>query len=185
MCSLKTYFVYVRLLDGCTLQRKQIVKNDPSHHMIWIPQLMLVDTINGSILWASTWFNRRSWKNQIVQRFYPYILHKFCAKDHRILKIGAHRINIFVFTSFPYSLMLLRLFIGICSSVLLVGCNQGFLQTGQKADIVLGEIGFNQSGGPLLFNHPKGIDTDGTVPMMADGNNNRVLLWDGLPTSNV
>ena len=30
----------------------------------------------------------------------------------------------------------------------------------------LGELGFNQSGGPLLFNHPKGIATDGTVLMM-------------------
>ena len=49
---------------------------------------------------------------------------------------------------------------------------------------MLGELGFNQSGGPLMFNHPKGIATDGTVLLMADGNNNRVLLWDDLPTSN-
>ena len=27
--------------------------------------------------------------------------------------------------------------------------------------MVLGELDFNQSGGPLLFNHPKGIATDG------------------------
>lgn len=85
----------------------------------------------------------------------------------------------------PALTMLLRLFIGGCSSILLIGCSQGFLQTGQEADIVLGELGFNQSGGPLLFNHPKGIATDGTVLMMADGNNNRVLLWDELPTSNI
>ena len=65
-----------------------------------------------------------------------------------------------------------------------MGCQQPFFQTGQEADLLLGELGFNQSGGPLLFNHPKGIATDGTVLMMADGNNNRVLLWDDLPTSN-
>ena len=75
-------------------------------------------------------------------------------------------------------------FIGIYSSLVLMGCQQGFLKTGQEADMVLGELGFNTSGGPLLFNHPKGIATDGTVLMMADGNNNRVLLWDELPTSN-
>ena len=44
---------------------------------------------------------------------------------------------------------------------------------------------FNQSGGPLLFNHPKRIASDGSVFMMADGNNNRVLLGDTLPTDNV
>ena len=65
-----------------------------------------------------------------------------------------------------------------------MGCKQSFFQTGQDAEVVLGEFGFNQSGGPLMFNHPKGIATDGTIFMMADGNNNRVLLWDELPTSN-
>lgn len=69
--------------------------------------------------------------------------------------------------------------------LILTGCQQPFFQTGQEANILLGEPGFNQSGGPLLFNHPKGIATDGTVLMMADGNNNRVLLWDTLPTSNI
>ena len=75
-------------------------------------------------------------------------------------------------------------FVGIYFSLLGTGCQQPFFQTGQQADLLLGEVGFNQSGGPLLFNHPKGIATDGTVLMMADGNNNRVLLWDDLPTSN-
>ena len=75
-------------------------------------------------------------------------------------------------------------FSSIYFSILLAGCQQPFFETGQEADILLGELGFNQSGGPLLFNHPKGIATDGTVLMMADGNNNRVLLWDELPTTN-
>ncbi len=65
-----------------------------------------------------------------------------------------------------------------------MGCKKDFLETDQGAEIVLGELGFNKSGGPLLFNHPKGIATDGTVLMMADGNNNRVFLWDELPSSN-
>ena len=80
--------------------------------------------------------------------------------------------------------MRLSFFIGVYSSMVLMGCQRGFLKTGQEADMVLGELGFNKSGGPLLFNHPKGIATDGMVLMMADGNNNRVLLWDELPTSN-
>lgn len=80
----------------------------------------------------------------------------------------------FRFTSFTFGALLI-----------LTGCQQHFFQTGQEADLLLGELDFNQSGGPLLFNHPKGIATDGKVLMMADGNNNRVLLWDTLPTSNV
>ncbi len=67
----------------------------------------------------------------------------------------------------------------------LLGCQPALFTTGQEADIVLGELGFNTSGGPLLFNHPKGIATDGTTFMMADGNNNRVLVWSELPTGNV
>ena len=86
---------------------------------------------------------------------------------------------------FPKIAMCIRFFIAVYSSILFIGCNQGFLNTGQEAEMVLGELDFNQSGGPLLFNHPKGIATDGVVFMMADGNNNRVLLWDELPTSNV
>ena len=86
---------------------------------------------------------------------------------------------------FPKIAMCICFFIAVYSSILFIGCNQGFLNTGQEAEMVLGELDFNQSGGSLLFNHPKGIATDGTVFMMADGNNNRVLLWDELPTSNI
>ena len=64
------------------------------------------------------------------------------------------------------------------------GCNPGYFVTDQPAEVLLGAVDFDQSGGPLLFNHPKGIATDGTVFMMADGNNNRVLLWNTLPTEN-
>ena len=60
----------------------------------------------------------------------------------------------------------------------------GWFSTGQEADIMLSGIDFNNSGGPLLFNHPKGIASDGTHLLLADGNNNRVLIWNSLPTGN-
>ncbi|MDP6958521.1 MAG: hypothetical protein QF645_06865, partial [Planctomycetota bacterium] len=53
--------------------------------------------------------------------------------------------------------------------------------TGQPGDLMLSGIGFNQTGGPLLFNHPKGVETDGTRLYLVDGNNNRVLIWNTLP----
>ena len=81
--------------------------------------------------------------------------------------------------------MPIRTIATISLSILLFGCQSGYPRTGQEATLVLGEIGFNKSGGALLFNHPKGIATDGTVLMMADGNNNRVLLWNALPNNNI
>jgi hypothetical protein len=63
--------------------------------------------------------------------------------------------------------------------------------TGQNADIVLGEAGFNNAGylttpnDGLLFNHAKGIDSDDKHLLLADGNNNRILIWNSLPTGNV
>lgn len=60
----------------------------------------------------------------------------------------------------------------------------GFFQTGQEADILLSGIDFNDSGGPLLFNHPGGLASDGQRLLLADRNNNRVLIWKTLPTAN-
>ena len=60
----------------------------------------------------------------------------------------------------------------------------GPFSSGQNADIVLGAIGFNKTGGPLLFNHPSGIATDGVRLLMADSYNNRVLIWNTLPNGN-
>jgi hypothetical protein len=60
----------------------------------------------------------------------------------------------------------------------------GWFKNGQSADMLLGGIDFNNTGGPLLFNHPKGIASDGTHLLLADGNNNRVLIWNSLPQSN-
>lgn len=61
---------------------------------------------------------------------------------------------------------------------------EGSFVTGQDADIVLGAKGFNESGGPLLFNHPSGLATDGKMLLMADRWNNRVLIWKFAPVKN-
>lgn len=60
----------------------------------------------------------------------------------------------------------------------------GSFTTGQDADIMLSGIGFNETGGPLLFNHPGGIATDGVHLILADGNNNRILIWNSPPGPN-
>jgi len=65
------------------------------------------------------------------------------------------------------------------------GGTSGWFHTGQDADILLSGIDFNNSGGPLLFNHPSGIASDGTRLFLADTFNNRVLIWNTLPTGNV
>jgi hypothetical protein len=65
-----------------------------------------------------------------------------------------------------------------------VGGTSGFLQTGQEADIMLAGIDFNNTGGPLLFNHPHHVGGDGTRVLLADRDNNRVLVWLAPPGTN-
>lgn len=60
----------------------------------------------------------------------------------------------------------------------------GSFVTGQEADVLLSGIDFNNTGGPLLFNHPAGIASDGTRLLMADHFNNRVLIWNSPPNAN-
>ena len=60
----------------------------------------------------------------------------------------------------------------------------GAFVTGQDADLVLGAKGFNNSGGPLLLNHPSGLATDGKALLVADRWNNRVLIWKSAPVGN-
>ncbi|MBI4502715.1 MAG: hypothetical protein HY700_16335, partial [Gemmatimonadetes bacterium] len=60
----------------------------------------------------------------------------------------------------------------------------GWFQSGQSADLMLSGFGFDRTGGPLLFNHPRSIASDGTHFLLSDGNNNRVLVWRTLPTGN-
>jgi hypothetical protein len=62
--------------------------------------------------------------------------------------------------------------------------SQEWFVTGQPADLMLSGIDFNNTGGPLLFNHPKGIATDGNRLLLADTYNNRILIWNKLPTGN-
>ncbi|MBI4305830.1 MAG: hypothetical protein HY678_05875 [Chloroflexi bacterium] len=65
------------------------------------------------------------------------------------------------------------------------GGRHGSFKTGQPADIMLSGIDFNNSGGPLLFNHPSGIASDGQRLFLADTLNNRVLIWNTAPTGNM
>ncbi len=60
-----------------------------------------------------------------------------------------------------------------------------WFQTGQDAYIILSAIGFNDTGGSLLFNHPMNIASDGTRLLLADTRNNRILIWNSLPGGNV
>ncbi|MBF0488468.1 MAG: hypothetical protein HQK98_09930 [Nitrospirae bacterium] len=66
-----------------------------------------------------------------------------------------------------------------------------WLSTYQNADIILNAPGFNNAGylnstnDGLLFNHPMNISTDGTHLLLADTMNNRVLIWNTLPSGNV
>lgn len=57
----------------------------------------------------------------------------------------------------------------------------GQLRTNQPADVLLGAVDFHQSGGGLLFNHPRSLASDGTRLLLSDGNNNRILIWNTLP----
>ena len=61
------------------------------------------------------------------------------------------------------------------------GVLSGWFETGQAASIMLSGVDLNNSGGPLLFNHPGGIATDGTRLLLADTRNNRILIWNTLP----
>lgn len=74
--------------------------------------------------------------------------------------------------------------------ILVIGCTngisepQGFFVAGQDADLMLSGVDFNNTGGPLLFNHNGGIATDGMHLILADRNNNRILIWNTLPEGN-
>ncbi len=57
-----------------------------------------------------------------------------------------------------------------------------WFETGQDADLMLSGVDFNNTGGALVFNHPSGIASDGTRFFLCDRFNNRVLVWNSLPT---
>ena len=55
----------------------------------------------------------------------------------------------------------------------------------QDASLWLSGYGFNNSGGAMLFNHPVSIASDGKRLAVTDRNNNRILIWTSIPSSNV
>jgi len=56
--------------------------------------------------------------------------------------------------------------------------------SGQEADLILGLHGFEESGGPSFLHHPGQLASDGTHLIVADTRNNRVLVWNTIPTTN-
>lgn len=60
--------------------------------------------------------------------------------------------------------------------------SSGWFVTGQDADILLSGFGFNNTGGPLAFNHLGVLGSDGRRLVVPDRFNNRVLVWNSLPT---
>jgi len=59
---------------------------------------------------------------------------------------------------------------------------QRWFVTGQNADLMLSGVDFNNTGGALMFNHPSDIASDGVHFLLCDRFNNRVLVWNTLPT---
>ena len=57
--------------------------------------------------------------------------------------------------------------------------------TGQDASLWMSGFGFNKSGGASVFNHPVSIASDGTRLAVTDRNNNRIMIWNSIPSSNV
>ena len=55
----------------------------------------------------------------------------------------------------------------------------------QDASVWISGYGFNKSGGASLFNHPVSIASDGNVLALTDRNNNRILIWNSIPSSNI
>ena len=59
------------------------------------------------------------------------------------------------------------------------GQSRPFFGNGQRADLLLSGYGFNRTGGALRFNHPGGVAVVSGSLVLADRNNNRVLVWQG------
>ena len=76
-----------------------------------------------------------------------------------------------------------HLIVGIILNLLFINVvnAQDWFTTGQNANLMLSGVDFNNSGGPLQFNHPSGIASDGIHFLLCDRFNNRVLIWNSLP----
>ena len=75
--------------------------------------------------------------------------------------------------------------IGTWNSLYVTEKTSGWFTSSQDADIMLSEIDFNNTGGPLHFSHPCTVASEGTHLLLAGRNNNRVLIWDPLPTGKI
>lgn len=65
-------------------------------------------------------------------------------------------------------------------SVCCIG-QQNWFTTGQSADLMISGAGFNDCVGPLVFNHPSGLASNGSNLLLCDRFNNRVLIWKNAP----
>lgn len=65
------------------------------------------------------------------------------------------------------------------------GKTSGWFKNGQAADMMLSGFDFNNTGGPLHFNHLGGVASDGQHLILADRNNNRILIWNKIPQKNI
>lgn len=71
------------------------------------------------------------------------------------------------------------------SNLLYSQIDSSFFLPNQHPEMMLSGFGFNNSGGDTIFNHCAGIASDGTRLFVADRWNNRILIWNSLPQSNV
>ena len=63
--------------------------------------------------------------------------------------------------------------------------NSSKFKAGQAAELQISGFGFNNSGGTGIFNHPVSVASEGTHLAVSDRFNNRVLIWNTLPSANV
>ena len=63
--------------------------------------------------------------------------------------------------------------------------NGSSFQPGQAAALQISGFGFNETGGGSIFNHPVSVTSDGTRLVVSDRFNNRVLVWNTIPSENV
>ena len=59
--------------------------------------------------------------------------------------------------------------------------SQAWFTTLQSATLMVSGVDFNNTGGPLKFNHPTGIATRDSNFILCDRFNNRVLIWNTAP----
>ena len=82
-----------------------------------------------------------------------------------------------------------RLYVSDTSNHRVLIWNTFPVESGQAANLVLGQPSFFSNGenhggiSGKSFNEPKGIYSNGTSLFVADDNNNRVLVWNSIPTS--